>query len=293
MIKKSFLKVALMGLMFVTASNIFSQDKYSVGILPFTYVNSAASLNDVTSIQEEVTNAFVKTKRFNIIDRTKMDALKKERELQKSEDFLDGSVVEQGKSIGAQFLISGHVSAISADELIVTDSKTKESLSGGWKAKLSVTLKVINVETGQVTNSSTIEPKTGSTLSQMTIGSITGPKTREAAIAKAIKDIQDEVDKFVEQNFPVSVAIVEFQGKKALVSGGSEIGMKKGSILAVYEVSMVEVNGKNLERKKEIGTLRVSKVEDENFSTCDIKSGEKEIKEKFESKANLKIQTKN
>ena len=114
---------------------------------------------------------------------------------------MDGSVVEQGKNVGAEYLISGHVTTISADELITTDSKTGQKISGGWKAKLSVTLKVINVATGEVSNSETIEPKTGSTFQQMTIGSISGPKTKEAAVAKAIKDIQGKVDEFVAKNF--------------------------------------------------------------------------------------------
>jgi curli biogenesis system outer membrane secretion channel CsgG len=288
---KIFRKALMMGLMLATTSVGMAQEKVSIGILPFSYTPESANGKDVVSIQEEVTNAFVKTKRFNVVDRTKMNALKQEKELQKTEDFIDGSVVEHGKNVGAQYLISGHVNAILADEHVTTDSKGQRA-SGGWKAKLSVTLKVIDVTTGEVTNSETIEPKTGSTFSQMTIGSISGPKSAEAAIAKAIKDIQDEVDKFVEKNFPVSCSIVEFQDKKVLISGGSGIGLKKGMELTVYEVSSVEVNGKNLERKKEVGKLKISKVEDENFSTCDIKSGAKEVKEKFDAKTNLKIQTK-
>jgi len=275
----------------IVAINLNAQEKVSVGILPFTYVNGSASLQDVTSIQEEVTNAFVKTKRFSVVDRSKMDALKKEKELQKSEDFIDGSVVEQGKSVGAEYLISGHVTAISADELVVTDSKTGQKSSGGWKAKLSLTLKVIDVSTGEVTKSETIEPKTGSTFQQMTIGSISGPKTKDAAIAKAIKDIQGKIDDFVSKNFPISATIVEFQDKKVLVSGGSNIGIEKGTELKVYEVTYIDVSGKKMERKKEIGKLKVSKVEDENFSTCDVKSGFDEIKAKFDSKANISVVT--
>ena len=53
----------------------FSQEKTGVGVLPFTNLGQASN-GDVVAIQEAVTNAFVKTKRFNIVDRTKMDALK-------------------------------------------------------------------------------------------------------------------------------------------------------------------------------------------------------------------------
>lgn len=81
--KKIILSIALFaGLNFVATA----QDKTGVGIMPFTYVQGAADYQDVNSIQETVINAFVKTKRFNIVDRSKMDALKKEKDLQKSED---------------------------------------------------------------------------------------------------------------------------------------------------------------------------------------------------------------
>jgi curli biogenesis system outer membrane secretion channel CsgG len=279
----------IVGLMLATASVVSAQNKVSVGILPFTYASGSANVQDVASIQEEVTNAFIKTKRFIIVDRSKMDALKGEKELQKTEDFIDASVVEQGKNLAVEFLVSGHVAAISADEFIMTDSKTGQSVSGGWKAKLTLILKIIDVATGEVTKSETIEPKTGSALSQMTIGSIAGPTTREAAIAKSIKDIDKKIDEFVAANFPLSYSIVEFQDKGVMIHGGSDVGLKKGQELIVYEVSTISIDGKDLERKKEIGKLKISKVENENFSICDIKSGDKEIKDKFEAKANLKI----
>ncbi|MBK7432008.1 MAG: hypothetical protein IPI62_14115, partial [Bacteroidetes bacterium] len=112
--KKIILSIALIaGLNFFASA----QEKTGVGIMPFSFVQGAASSQDVNSIQETVINAFVKTKRFNIVDRSKMDALKKEKDLQKSEDFIDGSVIEQGVSLGANFLISGHVISAQAERM--------------------------------------------------------------------------------------------------------------------------------------------------------------------------------
>lgn len=278
-------------------STIFSQsEKTSVGILPFTSNSNSINYQYVNSIQEEVTTSFVSTKRFNIVDRSKMDALKKEKELQKGEDFIDGSVVQQGKNLGAEFLISGHVNSASAEEFTYTDTNGQLQ-SGGYKAKLSISLKIIDVATGQVTISETIEPKGGSMFAQMTIG---GEKTADAAINKAIKDIHDKVDEFVAKNFPVTFLIAEIQEKDSkgnatsiLVAGGSGFGLQKGDQLKVVEMTEVDVNGKKIIRKKEIGTLKISKVEDENFSICSVKSGGLEINSKFESKAKLQVITKN
>ena len=48
-------------------------EKTSIGILPITSTDGKQYKETVT-ITEEVTNAFVKTKRFIMVDRTKMDA---------------------------------------------------------------------------------------------------------------------------------------------------------------------------------------------------------------------------
>lgn len=267
-----------------------AQEKTSIGILPFTYVNGAANQQTVNSIQETVTNGFVKTKRFNIVDRTKMDALRNEKNLQKSEDFIDGTVVQQGVSLGASFLVSGHVVSANAEQMRADDGTIT------YKTKLSINLKVIDVATGQVVSSETIEPKSGNSL----LGALgVGSTTPDVSIAKSIKGIEDKVDDFVSRNFPISFFIAEIQEKdgkgaavKLMIAGGSEFGLSKGDKLKVVEISIMEVGGKKLTRKKEIGELKITKVEDENFSTCSVSSGGIDIVAKFEAKANLQVVTK-
>jgi curli biogenesis system outer membrane secretion channel CsgG len=273
-----------------------AQEKTGVGIMPFTYVQGAADYQDVNSIQETVINAFVKTKRFNIVDRSKMDALKKEKDLQKSEDFSAETMAKQGASMGANFLISGHVISAQAERMETAPSSTTGQITVTYKAKLSIQLKVIDVATGQVITSESIEPKGGSTFGGM-MGM--APSTPEAAISKAIKGIEDKVDEFVNKNFPATFPIVEIQEKdskggatKVMIAGGSAFNLKKGDKLKVVEVSIIEVNGKKLERKKELGELKITKVEDENFSSCSVSSGGVDINSKFEAKAKLLVITK-
>jgi len=218
-----------------------------------------------------------------------------EKELQKTEDFIDGSVVAQGANLGATFLISGHVNSASASEFTTTDQTTGQTVSGGFKAKLSISLKVIDVATGQVTTSETIEPKGGSMLGQL---AGVAPSTAEAAITKAIKDISSKIDEFVSKNFPTIFQIAEIQekdgsgsAKTVLIAGGSDFGLKKGDKLKVIELTEMEVSGKKMLRKKEVGELQITKVEDENFSICTVKAGGADINKKFEAKARLQVIT--
>jgi curli biogenesis system outer membrane secretion channel CsgG len=281
--------ILLMGVSSLTQA----QEKTGVGIMPFSFVQGAASPQDVNSIQETVTNSFVKTKRFNIVDRSKMDALKKEKELQKSEDFIDGSVIEQGVSLGANYLISGHVISAEAEQMKADDGKGNITIT--YKAKLSISLKVIDVATGQVINSETIEPKSGNSLMGM-IG--IGSSSPQVSISKAIKGIEDKIDEFVGRNFPKTFSVAEIQEKDGkgnatilLIAGGSDFGLKKGDKLKVVEISEMEVGGKKIKRKKQIGELKITKVEDENFSICEVKSGGIDISSKFEAKVDLQIIT--
>ena len=292
-----FKKITLLTVLFLGFYGfINAQEKITIGIIPFTFTSDAASSQYVNSIQESVTNAIVKTKRFNIVDRSKMEVLKKEKELQKTEDFIDGAaLVEQSKSLGAQYLVSGHVNSATANEMITQDPKTGQRTSGGFKAKLSISLKVIDVTTGQVTASETIEPKGGSMLAQF---AGIAPTSAERAIDKALNDVSSKIDDFVAKNFPIMFSIVEIQEKdskgsatKIFISGGSAFGLKKGQKLKVIEISEINVNGKMLQRKKEIGELKITKVEDENFSTCSVNSGGIDINSRFEAKGKISIMT--
>ena len=76
------MKIIVTSIAIAAISFLSTAQKQSVGILPFNYYNASASAGVTASIQENVSNAFVKTKRFNIVDRSKMDALRGEKDLQ-------------------------------------------------------------------------------------------------------------------------------------------------------------------------------------------------------------------
>jgi len=254
--------------------------KTTVGILPFTYVTGTADLQTVHAIQENVSNAFVKTKRFVIVDRSKMEALSSEKELQKSEEFMDGNVVAQGVNLGADYFVSGHVLQGLAESIVFSDGSTE------YKAKLEISLKIIDVATGEVLTSETISPKAGSMFASMAGA---GPKTPEAAITKALKDIEDDVDEFVANNFPLTGSIVEMDSNaEMLIALGSNYGIKKKDKFKVVEISEMMVDGKKLVRKKLVGEIYVITVEDENFSKCKVKKGGDAILAKFSAGSKIK-----
>ncbi len=269
----------------------FAQDKMVIGILPFTYVSGAANFQDVNSISEAVVTSFVKTKRFNIVDRSKLDEVTAEKQLQKSADFVDGTVADQGKSMGAQFLISGHVNSASKSE----EWKTRTKLDGTTErymavdAQVSFTCKVIDVSTGQVINSESFKNEP----SLLSLAS-----NKDEAFNNALKNLGKSIDKWVSKNFPLTFDMVEVQVKdkkgfpsEILVGAGSDSGVAKGDKLAIIEVSSVKVGDVMKTRNKEIGFAKVSKIEDGSFSICTVTDGADILSERMAANAVIKFKT--
>jgi len=272
----------------------FSQEKVTVGILPFTYVSGSASFQDVNTVSESVVTAFVKTKRFNIVDRSKIDAVAAEKQLQKSEDFIDGTAAEQGKSMGAEFLVSGHVT--SATKTAEQKSRTKADGSTeyyiDYNAKIVFTCKIIDVATGQVVNSETFQNQAGGLLG------ITLANSVDEAFSSSLKSLSKSIDKWVSKNFPLIFDFVEVQSKdkkgwpaEVLVAAGSDAGMAKGDKVAIVEVTKIQVGGVTKERNKEIGYAKVIKVEDGSFSICAVTDGADVLSEKLAAGSVIKFKT--
>ena len=57
--------------------------------------------------------------------------------------------------------------------------------------------------------------------------------------------------------------------------------------MKIVEIVDMTVGGKKIKRKKEIGEIKSVKVEDENFSICEVRSGGVDIATKFDAKANI------
>jgi curli biogenesis system outer membrane secretion channel CsgG len=259
--------------------------KISIGILPVLNADGR-QYKETVAITEEVSNAFVKTKRFIMVDRTKMDALKNEKNLQKGEDFIDGNTIEQGKSVGAEFLISNTLNSYT---------------NNGEVCKFTLSLKVIQVATGEIVASEKIEAKgggIGGSIANAAFGNVVNTNNDEKALRKALKDVTEDIDKFVRKNFPATFAIAEISEKDSkggaktlLISGGSDMGLKKGDKLKIIEISELMVNGKKMTRKKDVAEIKITKVEDGNFCTCSVSSGHADITAKFDAKAPLQVIT--
>ncbi len=267
-------KVILIILSLLNYSLAFSQTKTIIGIMPFkgesqqrtqyTYRRNSSPEQDetITAIQDAVTDVFIKTKRFNLVERQKMDQIKSEKNLQKNEDFIDGTVIEQSKSLGAQYIVMGNVSKASMDK--TTSNAPYAGTITRITCNLAFNIKVVDVTTGLIIASNSFSAETKG----------------KNAFESAMDEIKPNIEKFIKDNFKITLSVASIEEKnkngdavKILITGGTSLGISEKNELKVYEASELTVDGKKMTRKITIGKVRVIKVEDENFSVCTVIEG--------------------
>lgn len=105
--------------------------------IPIAYINLKLSGGNITDdycktqINNAIYNALYDYACINLIESEELSLVKSERELQKNEEFIDGSVIEQFKASGAQYILN------------ITDYSQKDRFV---KFKLTV----LNVSTGTI-----------------------------------------------------------------------------------------------------------------------------------------------
>lgn len=90
-----------------TQVSLAADDRPVVGVTQFTCDEESPYTGLVT---EKVAEMLTNTHRFVVVDRTSLDKVVDERELQKSEAFLDShNLAKQGAAVAAEQLVTGHI----------------------------------------------------------------------------------------------------------------------------------------------------------------------------------------
>lgn len=269
----------------IFAFSVTYGQKTVLGVMPFSvstnYTQDEDSRNRAQSIQDMVSASFQKSNRFTLVERSKMNTIQAEREIQKGEDFIDSKSIELSAALGAKYIVTGNISAAN-----VVKTEYHGGYNSSYSASILFELKVLDVTTGLVVAAEHFKGEGGGVTTTM----------GEKAFNTAFSQVESAVMKFIEKNFPLQLTIVEIQEKNKsgeakllLIAAGTSVGIVKGDKLKVCEIQMISVDGVELPRKKEIGQIKIIKVEDENFSIGEVILGSKEITHKLETKAPIKV----
>jgi hypothetical protein len=242
-----------------------------VGVAQFTSeVNSKYN----GAVTEKVVEILTQTKRFQVVDRTSMDKVYQELELQKSEAFIDSkNTAEQGVAVAAQSMITGHIV-----KLPVYREKNSNGSTRGYKASVYFQLKVVDVETGLSTEATSFEGKVSKEM-----------LSPESAVAEATASLENELRDYFLKNFPVKAKISKIieskkdAAKKVLINAGKLQGLKVGDRLTVERIELLD----GQPYPSTIGELKVEALAGESFSECSVTKGGEQIAGGFNAAAEI------
>lgn len=196
---------------------------------------------------------------------------------------LGGGLITSRATPSPGLVLTGTIMTLKISEKEKTNNETGE-ISMSYEADMTFSVKVLDLQTRQIVASGQFSVgddlfKSGSFGSLLKTA-----KTPEAAVENALKGVQAKVKKFILKNFKLEVHLVEILSKSGseaqsiLISGGSNAGFKKNQKLSVkLRTPKTLPNGNVLMRTQEIGVVKISKVEDENFSVCNVLKGGREM----------------
>ncbi|MBJ6723864.1 CsgG/HfaB family protein [Geomesophilobacter sediminis] len=213
------------------------------------------------SVEDGVVNELVNMGGVKIFTRGELNKIMQEHKFQQSGLVDDSSIVQLGKMAGAKFMLTGSLTnvALAYQTLDAAKDASQKYLGGfgalmavgmesreGWHIDVDVTLRLLDVETGEVLLSKSMKGKE-------IIGKIPYPNYDalvggiKKASAKALQDARPDFSKY----FMVRGYVFETRTSKdgaqkiGLVSVGSKLGIKPGSKFTAIAFEEIEdpING--------------------------------------------------
>lgn len=249
----------------------FGQSKPLIGIIPFKPATSI-NTNNVNSVQEAVTGEFNKNNRIAVAPDAHLNT-------DSTSQGADPKLIAQAQAAGLQYVIMGTISRANVE--MKQNNVPIVGVTTTNVADIALTINVIDVSRSEVTASANINA-TGK-------GKI--------AFEDALKDVKSQVEKFVKENFKLTVSVVQVEEKNSngaassvLIAAGSLLNVKVGDQFRVFELTELTVDGKKMSRKKTLGQITITKVEDENFAVCSVQEGGVDIAKRLADGAKLKCE---
>jgi curli biogenesis system outer membrane secretion channel CsgG len=197
----------VMCLVLVGAVQAFAAEKPRIGVLRFTNHTHASWWGHTsgTELQDMLIAELASTKAFRVLERQELEKVFSEQKLSESGLVEESTRLKPGRIKVAQYLIAATVSAFQED---TTGSDAGVSIMGfhvgGSKktAYMSVDLKVIDTETGEIVDNRTVEATSsgGGLRLSGSLGFLGGSlgKQEKTPVGKAIRACVIEISEYLE-----------------------------------------------------------------------------------------------
>jgi Curli production assembly/transport component CsgG len=222
------------------------------------------------AIEQFIYNKFASQKRFKVLERARFNAVNAERQFQEINDVENQSAIQ---STGAQFVLFTEITQ--ADVI-----QKREDDTVWYEATIAYGVRLIDVSSGQIVQSANFSTGRGNYFSGLSAIFSGNNDTPAGAIDIAVQQTAKEFDMFVARAFPIlgTIVSVESSNKKGepqtvLVSLGEADGVTKKTNFSVFQKQTITVGGKDLQRRKPIGTLTVVRFEGDSLTLAKVATG--------------------
>jgi len=265
----------------------YKYEKPRVAILDF---ENKASLSNQWKLSEGMrdilVDSLVKTDRYTVLTRNDLGAVLTELDIQRQPHFRQQGKLQQGKLKNLQYLIKGAVTDfahVKGGALRALGSNFGLGISSEV-AVVSVTLYVIDVESGEIITSKTLEgtASAGSvdfktTYQDVAIG---GKSFFRTPLGKATQKVMDQCLEQIAQVIATQKwhpSVVKVDGSRLIISGGEDRHITVGSQWSAFEKGEVLIDPKTgdvlgQEPGTCSGSIRVTDVHDK-YATAEIMEG--------------------
>ncbi|GLR18775.1 hypothetical protein [Portibacter lacus] len=211
-------------------------------LITLSIFEGSSTEEDIQKIPEYLISSYSQDDRFIVIDKKNEQLIKDEKERQKSEDFIDGYIVQQGKLEGAEFLLRSFVT-----------NKGKE-----------LAIRIYDVENSQILCESS-----------------TPFRNVKNAVESLVSDLNSKCFELYIDVVRVEEE-KKGKAKSILILGGNSQNLTNRATVEIFTKVTEEINGRKIERNLPVGKGVISQVQDENFSLVKVLDGGEEIKNRLD-----------
>lgn len=238
----------------------------SIAVLPFSMDRNvvittgrtliSGTVEDQSSLlTNELIHQLVATRKFDVLERTRVDDLIKEKELQDSDFAAPDEAAKIARLLGADYFVLGRID----DFDVEIENKTIPYSSQTYQqhaADIDLYLRVVDARSGRIVAAEKFE-------SEARVRVVKDKKTPNVGKLVVSQAAQDMVGRITNTVFPVKVARVE--GRTLYLNRGADGNLKAGDLVAVYSQGQAIVDSDTGETlghtESQVAEARVTAVE--------------------------------
>ena len=229
-------------------SAVAAQEQENITVLPFEgwTGNVRAAREYQNALTDKIATKIIQSHRFNVIDRSHLDKVLAEQDLQLTGLIDEATVVQMGKVLGVHKLIIGRFTRSSTEHHSAEYSSGQKISDAYYSAVVQTTIKLLDVQSSRYLEAAEAE------------GTGQGSDRRNALL-NALDEVAEAVMRAFEQYFAIQAHITAVDKAMVTIDRGSIVGVQEGMDFLVFHVPGVDdwIRPETSASDQSIGVIRI------------------------------------